>query len=376
MNILLLNWRDPKNPRSGGAEHVTLMHAKAWIAAGHTVTWLSSSFPGSPSNENIAGINVIRCGNSVQLLFFVPYFYSKNRQRFDVVIDEIHGIPFFTPLYVRVPIIAFIHEIAGDIWDFAYTFPVNVIGRIIERVSLRLYRSVQFWTDGQSTIRELIAHGIPKNHCVSIPCPIDNKVVRVLPKKEKKSTFIFVGRLVPMKGVEDAIRAFAIIRTAFPSSSLWIVGQGDERYIARLHEVVGQLGLRKYVQFFGYVSQEKKLELMKRSHVLLHPSVKEGWGLVVLEAASQGTPTIGYNVAGLQDTILQGKTGILVTPRSPQDMAAAGIILLKDVKSYVEIQKKCLRFAGSFSWSNSVAASLRLIDSVISKSPVTVSEKL
>lgn len=376
MNILLLNWRDPKNPRSGGAEYVTLMHAKAWIAAGHTVTWLSSSFSNAPSSETIDGVTVIRCGNSLQLLFFVPYFYAKNNQRFDVVIDEIHGIPFFTPLYVRVPIIAFIHEVAGDIWDFSYPFPINVVGRIIERVSLRLYRTVQFWTDGSSTMRELVAHGIPKKNCISIPCPIENKVVTSVPKKDKRPIFLFVGRLVPMKGVEDAIRAFEIIRRAFPTSSLWIAGQGDEQYVARLHGDVVRLGLRKHVRFFGYVSQKKKLDLMKRSHVLLHPSVKEGWGLVVLEAASQGTPTVGYNVAGLQDTIIEGKTGILVTPRSPHDMAVAGLRLLKDARGYGEMQKQCIRFAGSFSWSHSGAASLQLIKSVINKSPVTVTENL
>ncbi|HVZ58658.1 MAG TPA: glycosyltransferase family 1 protein, partial [Patescibacteria group bacterium] len=98
MNILILNWRDPKNPKSGGAEIVTMEHAKFWVKNGHSVTWFTSCFAGSSNKENIDGISIVRRGNSFTTYLYAPFFYLLHRQDFDIVIDEIHGIPFFTPL--------------------------------------------------------------------------------------------------------------------------------------------------------------------------------------------------------------------------------------------------------------------------------------
>ena len=111
MNILILNWRDPKNPKSGGAEIVTLEHAKAWIKSGNTVTWFTSKFSGAKNEEKIDGVNIVRRGNFITVYLLAPFFYlsrqSSREGGFDLVIDEIHGLPFFTPLYVRKPKIRF-----------------------------------------------------------------------------------------------------------------------------------------------------------------------------------------------------------------------------------------------------------------------------
>src|ERR1035437_3814135 len=115
MNILILNWRDPKNPKSGGAEIVTLEHAKAWIAGGNAVTWFTSEFKGSKREETVEGVKIVRRGNILTVFLYAPIFYLFLKQKFDLVVDEIHGIPFFTPLYVGKPKIAFIHEVAGEI---------------------------------------------------------------------------------------------------------------------------------------------------------------------------------------------------------------------------------------------------------------------
>lgn len=371
MNILLLNWRDPKNPRAGGAEYVTMQHAKAWRDAGHEVTWLASAFPGSKNNEVINGVNIIRRGREISLFFYAPYFYKTAKRKYDLVVDEIHGIPFFTPIYVRVPILAFIHEVAGEIWNYAYPFPLNLLGSIIEKISFSFYRHIQFWTDAKSTIDDLVAMGIRRDHCVAIPCPIDNKPLRSPSKKEANPTFLFIGRLVSMKGAEGAIDAFSFIREYFPKTKLWIVGQGEEAYVRKLKDKVTRLHLLGAVHFYGFVGQEKKLELMRRAHLLLHPSVKEGWGLVVLEAASQATPTIGYNVSGLRDAIINGKTGILVAPLSPAAMAEAGKEILKEPERYRQMQRNCLHFSASFSWEDAGKKSLELLSSVFKKSPVT-----
>src|SRR3990170_217949 len=118
MNILILNWRDTKNPKSGGAEVVTLEHAKAWVKKGHWVTWFTSEFENEKKTEKIDGINIVRRGNFLTVYLHAPFFYLFSGNKFDVLIDEIHGLPFFTPIYARIPKIAFIHEVAREIWDY------------------------------------------------------------------------------------------------------------------------------------------------------------------------------------------------------------------------------------------------------------------
>ena len=72
------------------------------------------------------------------------------------------------------------------------------------------------------------------------------------------------------------------------------------------------------------------------------PSVKEGWGLVVLEAGSQGTPTIAYNVSGLRDTVKHEKTGIVVVQNTPEELARASIEIMNNKRRYRIFQKNGL----------------------------------
>ncbi|MDE2588381.1 MAG: glycosyltransferase, partial [Patescibacteria group bacterium] len=189
MHILILNWRDPKNSLAGGAEIVTFEHAKAWVKAGHTVTWFTSRFRGMPKDEVLQGVHFIRKGGSLGVYLFAPFFYLESKNKFDIVIDEIHGIPFFTPLYVHnSKKVAFIHEVAGEIWDYMYPFPINYIGKLLEIFYFKIYQHVKFWTDAPSTIDELVSKGIPWGNCTAIPCPITNSIVSKIPEKEKDPT--------------------------------------------------------------------------------------------------------------------------------------------------------------------------------------------
>ena len=94
MNILILNWRDVKNPKSGGAEIVTLEHAKYWVKKGHNVTWFTSSFKGAKREEILNGIKIVRYGNFITVYLFAPFYYLFSKTKFDIIIDQIHGLPF------------------------------------------------------------------------------------------------------------------------------------------------------------------------------------------------------------------------------------------------------------------------------------------
>src|SRR3989344_6246530 len=134
MNVLIFSWRGPNHPNAGGAEISTHEHAKKWIEKGSTVTLFTASFEGAKEKETIDGVNIIRKGYQVfgvQINAFWWYLFDRH-DKFNIVVDQFHGIPFLTPLFVRVKKMAFIHEVAKEVWWLnSWQKPLNLIPAII-----------------------------------------------------------------------------------------------------------------------------------------------------------------------------------------------------------------------------------------------------
>src|SRR3990172_13031350 len=159
MNILILNWRDPKNPRSGGAEVVTEKYASYWAGQGHNLTWIANTFPGCNLSEETNNVKYLRVGPSLGysvsgLMATYPVFlFNAIRQakkiirenKIDLVIDEIHGLPFFTPLYSKTRNAMLVCEVAGPIWDKMFPFPINILGKLTEKLIYYIYRNTETW---------------------------------------------------------------------------------------------------------------------------------------------------------------------------------------------------------------------------------------
>jgi len=373
MNILILNWRDKDHPFSGGAEIVTMEHAKGWIKRGHNITWFTSWYPGAKHEEYVDGIRMIRQAGSLTVYPAAMLYVLLYSHEHDLIIDEVHGFPFFSAFFTKKPVVVFIHEIAGEIWDFMYPFPINVIGKFVEKHYFWFYRHCLFWTDASSTVEELVKRGIQRRQCTAIPCPIsvdktrDNEQ-KAENRKEKIPTYLFVSRVVKMKGIEEIIKAFSFIAREQKTAKLWIVGGGEGAYIQELKTMIEEYGVANRVKFFGNVSERRKFQLMSRAHLVLHASVKEGWGLVVLEAASVGTPAIVYNVSGLRDVVRNGKTGIVLEENNAKEMAREAIMLINNKKKYEDFQKNGLLWAKSLTWEKATQKSMVLLEDVRSKS--------
>ena len=141
-------------------------------------------------------------------------------------------------------------------------------------------------------------------------------------EKESVPTVVFIGRLSANKRPEHAIRAFGLVRRQLPDAQMWVIGSGPEE--ARLRRIAGP-----GVTFLGRVSEEEKRERLARAHALVATSVREGWGLVVTEAAASGTVSIGYDVPGLRDSI--GASGGVLTRADPASLASGLVGLLSSV---------------------------------------------
>lgn len=365
MRILILNWRDIKHPLAGGAEISTHEHAKRWTKAGYKVIQFSSAIKDGKSEEVIDGIQIIRRGNHYTVHLYAFFYYLKHlRSKVDLVIDEFHFIPFFTPLYVKEKKLAFIHETAEEVWFKNQPFPINIVGFLLEPLFFKFYKGISFMTVSQSTKKDLVRFGINDRKIKVINNGV--KVINSSSHKEKMPTMVYLGRLAKDKGTEDAISAFYEIQKHEKNSRLWIVGREESRgYLKKLQDKVKDLNISKKIMFYGYVSEEKKFDLLKRAWVLIHPSIKEGWGLTVIEAASQGTPTVAYDISGLRDSIIDGKTGLLTDNKTAAGLTKKIMILFNNPSQYKTLSKNASLWSKKFNWEDSTKESLNLINNLI-----------
>jgi glycosyltransferase involved in cell wall biosynthesis len=165
--------------------------------------------------------------------------------------------------------------------------------------------------------------------------------------KDAEPTLVFLGRLKSTKKPEDAIEIFRKVKRQVPEARLWMLGSGPlEKELRKEAEGLGD------VTFWGWVNDEQKMSLLRRAHILIVPSVREGFGINVIEAASAGTPAIGYNVPGLRDSIQHGKTGYLVG--SDNEAASRIVELLTDPAAYERMSRNSLDYSKGFDWRKRV----------------------
>lgn len=335
--ILILNRRDLKNPLSGGAEIYTHEIFRR-LSAKFEITHFSSLFGGCNMKETIDNIVYLRKGNELTVHLWGFIHALKNRGYYDIIIDQFNGIGFMT--FVLRKSILLIHQLYENFW----TAELGVTGypfKLLEKVLLRFYKNKPALTVSNSTADDLRKLGF--GDVTIIHNGSERKPLNQMPEKEGNFTLIYLGRLRKTKNPEDAIKAFLLVRDAVPEAKLWIGGSGPlYAWLKRKYAGIGNL------HFLGFVGDNERYEYLKRAHLLLVPSIREGWGQVVIQANAAGTPAIGYDVEGLRDSIQNGKTGILV--RDFNDMHLKAIRLWEDKEKYRLMCRHALDWASNFSW--------------------------
>jgi glycosyltransferase involved in cell wall biosynthesis len=324
--ILILNWRDPQSPLEGGAERFTKKYGEFWAESGNKVWWLTNSFVGAPKEEVINGIKYLRVGPTLdgsllKYIVFYPFYLIKTlweaqklikKEGIDVVIDEIHGFPFFTPFFSKVRNVLLVCEVAGPIWDKMFPFPINWLGKNLEKLIYQVYKKTEIWAISENT-KKNIQQLLPGKKVKVIDLGIDeNKEILQKIKDIKKTEYpsaVFLARLVKMKGIETALEATAEIVKEFPNFKLVVMGKGQVDYEEFLKTKIKELKIEKNIDFVGKVSELDKSRYLKKAHVLLHPSFKEGFGLTVLEAGLVKTPAIVRVGSSLDALVVDDKNG-------------------------------------------------------------------
>lgn len=348
MRFLMLNWRDPKNPKAGGAERVTEAFLRDLTARCHEVFWFANAYPGSIRQEEIGGITIIRGGGQGTSVLKAREWYSA-QARFDLVIDQHHGIPWYAPWWCGTNCIAYIHEVLGPIWNAFYRWPLNSIGRAQERWTQWAYRKIPFWVPSESTRQGLFRNGV--RQVKVIPNGSDTIPIQELEAKPLRQPLrlVAVSRLAPNKRVAHAVQATSLLVKMGCDAWLTIVGTGEE--LERLKAQAREARVGDRVFFAGGLSDEEKNAALRQAHILLHASLREGWGLNVIEANAMGTPAVVYPVAGLIDSTVDRQTGLVTQSEAPEALAKSVLNLVRNPELYERLRRTAWDRSKRFMWS-------------------------
>lgn len=366
MRILIYNWRDIKHVWAGGGEIYIFEQAKRWVKMGHKVTLFCGEDREKklPPYEVIQGIKIYRKGGRYSLYFWAAWYYiSRFRQKFDVVIDVENGVPFFTPLFCRIPKVCYVYHVHGKQFFYELPKPLSYIGFIIERfIFPLLYKRISVIAISETTKRQLINIGLPANNITVVYSGINGshrKSVRP-PKKFASPTILYLGRIKKYKRVDLLVALFAKIVKNIPKSRLIVAGWGTEA--SHLTDIIMKNPLRRKISLVGPVNTQEKKSLLSQSWVFVNPSIGEGWSIAVIEANLHGTPAVSFDVPGLAESIQQGKTGLLA--KNADDLVAKICNILTDKNLRERLSIHASRWARGFSWDHSAKKSLQILNKI------------
>ncbi len=354
MKILVINWQCIKNPFGGGAE--VHMHEifKRIAAMGHDVTIFSCEVPGQPDEEIIDGIKIVRRGKRPTFNFIVKRWYRKRfgKENYDIIIDDINKIPFYTPRYVKEPLLAISHHFFGTSIYHEANFIAGTYVYLAEKLIDIIYKDTPFAVVSESTLQEFIERGFDRRNFSIVQNAIEAAEFPMKTgQKNDKPTVTYFGRLKKYKSIGHLMKAFAIVKKSISEAQLHILGRGD--YRPQLETLAESLGIADCTTFFGFVSNEDKIKLLSQSHIVVNTSMKEGWGITNIEANACGTPVISANVPGLRDSVSDGQSGLLYPYGDVDELAEKIMEMLMNEEFLQKLSQGAVDWAGSFSWDES-----------------------
>jgi len=341
MKVCMITWEFPPRIVGGIARHC-LGLAKALVKQNHEVHVVTLDFPGVPMFEEVEGVKVHRVKielghpNFITWTLIFNHFLEKKIATLnqDVGFDLIHIHDWLTAPsgisskhHLNRPLVTTVHS--------------TEIGRArgLHSPDSYLIDGLEWWmtyeadkiiTCSNSMRGELEGHfRLPPDKIAVIQNAIDaSEYSRPVDKEVVKRRYgigpyekmvLFVGRLVPQKGVEYLIKAVPRIIHHHGKAKFIITGDGWSR--SHLENLAASTGYGDRIRFLGFVSDSELVELTMSADVLAIPSIYEPFGIVALEGMAAGVPIVAANIGGLADIVEHDRTGVLTYPENPESIA-------------------------------------------------------
>jgi glycosyltransferase involved in cell wall biosynthesis len=302
VKVVFLSWRGLGHPRAGGSEVLTDRLVLGLTERGHECVLVCGRSPAAP------GYRVVSSGGTYSQYLRAP-LATHRVGPCDLLVEVVNGMPFFTPLWHRGPRLTLVTHVHTQQWGEYFRPPVAAFGSFLEsRVMPVVYRRSTLVAISPSTKESLQSIGFDERRIHLVHSGIDGDHFGSTAPKSPEPMFLALGRLAPNKGFDTLLQIWAKVRPVV-GGSLVIAGDGPEREELESMAPDG-------VEFTGRVSEASKRDLLSRAWLLVHAAPHEGWGLVIMEAAAAGTPTLAFDVAGVRDAVVSGVTGSLVRDES------------------------------------------------------------
>ena len=340
------------HPAAGGAEIVSDQMCTRFAAEGHTVMMLTSRPAGAPEKSEYNGYTILRMGNRYDVYLKVAQYAKKHLLDWaDQVIEEINTAPFYSQGYgfTKAKRTLVIYQLAREVWFYQFPPVLSLIGYLLEPLYLLPLGKNDVVTISESTRQDLIKHGFDgeKISLMSMGTNVVPLTTLEGTKKQEKPTLFAIGTARPMKRGLDQLKAFALAKEKIPDFQFVLGGSLTNPYGEEMLKWIEQSGIADSIHLVGRISDQEKEAWMAKAHLVTMTSVKEGWGLVVTEANSQGTPAVVYDVDGLRDSTRDGETGWVVAP-NPQALADGFVEALTNTEEYEK------RRLAAWEWSKSI----------------------
>ena len=373
MRVLMLNERDVSHPLAGGVEvHLEELGQRLASRHGIEMTVLCAAFPGAKSDEQRGGIRFLRFGNRFSYYAQLP---GRSRREwatgeYDLVVENLCKLLFFSQFYLReAPKLGLVHHLFGLSAFRQVALPIASFVAVTEAMLPLVYRRWPFVVVSPSTRDDLRARFLPGDSIRVIPNGLDHD--RFSPDSSvsvEPGLIVFVGRLEYYKGVDILLDAWSAILERHPTARLVLVGAGTagDDLQARAAKSPGA----ERITFTGFVSEEEKIDWMRRASVVVQPSHKEGWGLTVLEANACGTPVVATDVPGLRDSVLPGVNGLRAPGGNPAALAETLLEVLENPDLRAELSNGALEWASRFAWDAVADAFAEVLEALAAGQPM------
>lgn len=316
-------------PHIGGVEsHVQTLSEKL-VGNGHDVTVYTSNFGNLKEREVYHGINVIRVKQTREL-FYTPITPSLKKamaqEKYDVV--HAHTPPPLSAYYAaravkksKTPFVVTYHcdlQLPGVIGSLATTVYKVTLGRFTFKQTHRIIVHTKTYGATSRILWNFDVSVIPSAvNPQRFTEPVDSQSVISRHGLEGKKLVLFVGRIVPHKGLDYLIDSAEFT----PKDVCYlIVGRGD--YLGALRRKAREKGVDKRIFFTGKVTSKKLPSYYAAADVFVLPSISrlEAFGLVVLEAMASAKPVIISDIPGVTELITDGEEGLHVEPMNAKDL--------------------------------------------------------
>ena len=353
-DVLVLNWRDLTNPEGGGSELYVESVAARLAAAGDRVTLFCAAHRNAPKDEVKDGVRYVRRGGRLTVYLWAAVLMLLGRLGRRGTVVEVHnGVPFLARLWTRRRVVVLVHHVHREQWPVVFGRLGARVGWWLESwLAPRVNRRCDYVAVSEITKTELVGLGVDACRITVV----HNGTSPALPTTTGRAdvpTIAVLGRVVPHKRIELVLDAAAVLRHEIPGLRVEVAGDGY--WLPQLVARVSELGLQDVVTIHGRVTEQEKHDLLARAWVHAVPSVKEGWGLSVVEAATHATPSVAFRAAGgLAESIVDGRTGLLVEDTDELHAALRELLVSKGLRRL--LGDAACAYATRFTWGATASA--------------------